>query len=396
MDVMLQQESPLFNPTPEHAGLRDVIRKFSEGPLAEQAREGDESEKFNIDLFRRLGGELGILGLTVSEQFGGAGMDAVAEVILHEEMSRFDPAFTLSVLAHEVLFVNNLFVNGNDAQRKKYLPQTVKAEKIGGMCMTEPGVGTDVLGLSTVAVKKADRYVLNGSKAWITNGYEGSYFLVYAKMDSKEQRHVTKFIVEKDFPGFRFGKKEEKMGMRASSTAVLYFEDLEVPEENLVGTENKGLVSMMRNLEIERIALAAQSLGIAQRCIEVMARYAIVDRQSFGRQLIEHGQIQRLVSESYADWLAARTLVYHTAGRIRPDERNSIGAAAAKLVATQMAERVGRNAIQVLGVCNGYSREYPVERLYRDAVLLSIGGGTNEAMQKNIAADLNKMFGGKK
>lgn len=393
MEISLKPESDLFDPTPAHRELREVVRKFSEGPLREQARHGDESEKFNIDLFRRLGSELGILGLTVPEDQGGAALGPVAEVILHEELSKSDPAFTLSVLAHEILFVNNLSVNGNDAQRKKYLPGVISAQKIGGMCMTEPGAGTDVLSLTTVAVKKGDRYVLNGSKAWITNGYEGDYFLVYAKMDNSSNKSITKFIVESAYPGFRVGKKEEKMGMRASSTAVLSFEDMEVPAENLVGEENRGLVSMMRNLEIERIALAAQSLGIAERCIEVMAKYTVSDRSSFGKHLIEHGQIQRLVSESYADWSAARCLVYHTAGRLSPNVRNSTAAAAAKLVATQMAERVGRNAIQVLGG-NGYSREYPVERLYRDAVLLSIGGGTNEAMQKNIANDLIKIFAG--
>lgn len=391
MEISLQPESSLFDPTPAHKELRTVIRKFSTGEVREQAEHGDETEQFNLPLFRKLGKELGLLGLTVSEDFGGAGMDAVAEVILHEELSKSDPSFTLSVLAHEILFVNNLFVNGNDAQKRKYLPGVISADKIGGMCMTEPGVGTDVLGLRTVAVKKGDRYVLNGSKAWITNGNEGNYFLVYAKLDQPSHKQVTKFIVESSYSGFRVGKKERKMGMRGSSTALLYFDDMEVPAENLVGEENRGLVSMMRNLEIERISLAAQSLGIAERCIEVMARYAIRDRVAFGKHLIEHGQIQRFIAESYADWMAARSLVYSVAGKIAPNVRNSMGAAAAKLVATQMAERVGRNAIQVLGG-NGYSREFPVERLYRDAVLLSIGGGTNEAMQKNISNDLIKMF----
>jgi len=392
MEISLQPESSVFDPTPGHSELRQVVRKFSEGPLREQAEHGDESEVFNIALFKRLGQELGLLGLTVSEEYGGSGLDAVAEVILHEELSKSDPAFTLSVLAHEILFVNNLFVNGRDNQKRAYLPKTISAEWIGGMGMTEPGVGTDVLSLNTVAVRKGDRYVLNGSKAWITNGYEGNCFLVYAKMDQPSHKQVTKFIIESSYPGFRVGKKERKMGMRGSSTALLYFEDMEVPAENLVGEENRGLISMMRNLEIERVALAAQSLGIAERCIEVMATYAIRDRVAFGKHLIEHGQIQRLVSESYADWMAARALVYQVAGRIAPNVRNSTAAAAAKLVATQMAERVGRNAIQVLGG-NGYSREFPVERLFRDAVRLSIGGGSNEAMQKNIANDLIKMFG---
>lgn len=378
----------LYNPTDAHLQLREVVAKFSMGPMAEQAVQHDEEERFNVDMFRRLGTELGIFGLTVSEDFGGAGMDALAEVIVHEEMSRSDPAFTLSYLAHEVLFVNNLFVNGNDEQRRKYLPGVLDGSKIGGMGMTEPAVGTDVLGLSTVAVKKGDRYVLNGAKQFITNGYEGDYFLVYAKIDDKQRRDISSFIIESSYGGFKVGKKEEKMGMKASSTAVLYFEDMEVPAENLVGGENKGVGSMMRNLEIERVTLAAQSIGIARQCLDVMTRYA-GERTSFGRPLYDHGQIQRLIAESYADYLAARALVYDVASRVAPGARNSLGAASAKLVATNMAERVARNAIQVLGGY-GYCREFGVERLLRDAILLSIGGGTNEAMQKNIARDIQK------
>ncbi len=391
LPTLLDSVGDIYNPTDAHLQLREMVSRFSMSEIAAQATRHDEEERFNVDLFRRVGSELGIFGLTVSEQFGGAGMDAVAEVIVHEEMSRTDPAFTLSFLAHEVLFVNNLFVNGNDAQRRKYLPGVIAGTKIGGMGMTEPGVGTDVLGLSTVAVPKGDRFVLNGAKQFITNGYEGDYFLVYAKIDDTHRREISSFIIESSYPGFKVGKKEEKMGMKASSTAVLYFEDMEVPAENLVGGENKGVTSMMRNLEIERITLAAQSVGIARQCIDVMTRYA-TERTSFGRPLFEHGQIQRLIAESYAEFLAARALVYDVAGKINPGARNSLGAASAKLVATGMAERVARSAIQVLGGY-GYCREFGVERLLRDAILLSIGGGTNEAMQKNIARDLQKSGG---
>ena len=379
----------IYNPTDAHLQLREMVARFAMNTLAEQAVEYDEAERFNIDLFRRLGTELGIFGLTVSEEFGGSGMDCVAEVIVHEEMSRTDPAFTLSYLAHEILFVNNLFVNGNDEQRRRYLPGVIDGSRIGGMGMTEPGVGTDVLGLSTVAVKRGDRFVLNGAKQFITNGYEGDFFLVYAKLDDRDRREMTSFLIESSYPGFKVGKKEEKMGMKASSTAVLYFEDMEVPEENLVGAENKGVKSMMRNLEIERVTLAAQSVGIARQCIDIMTRYA-GERTAFGKPLHDLGQIQRLIAESYADFMAARALVYDVAGKTNPGSRNSLGAASAKLVATGMAERVARNAIQVLGGY-GYCREYGVERLLRDAILLSIGGGTNEAMQKNIARDLQKL-----
>jgi len=380
----------LFAPTEEHRQLREVAENFSLQTLEPQAREHDEKETFNVGLFRRLGQELGLFGLTVATDYGGHGMDALAEVIIHEEFSRSDPAFTLSYLAHEILFVNNIFVNGSAEQKRRYLPGVLDGTCIGGMGMTEPGVGTDVLGLATVAVKKGDRYVLNGAKQFITNGPEADFFLVYAKMDRKDRKEITSFIIERTFPGFSVGKKEEKMGIKASSTSVLHFEDLEVPAENLVGQENGGITSMMRNLEIERVTLAAQSIGIARRCIDVMGRYS-TERTSFGKPIIAHGQMQRLIAESFAEYSAARALVYQTAYEIHPDRRNSLGAASAKLVATQMAERVARNAIQVLGGY-GYTREYPVERLLRDAILFSIGGGTNEAMQKNIAADLRKLY----
>ncbi|MBI3394219.1 MAG: acyl-CoA dehydrogenase family protein, partial [Spirochaetia bacterium] len=336
----LMQQIDIFNPTPAHAELREMVRGFAQGELKDQARQFDEDERFNLSLFKKVGSELGLFGLTVPEEFGGAGMDALAEVIVHEEMSRTDPAFTLSYLAHEVLFVNNLCVNGNSEQKRKYLPGAIDGTKIGGMGMTEPGVGTDVLGLTTVAAKRGGHYIINGSKQFITNGVEGDYFLIYAKIDDKSRREVTTFILESAMPGFKVGKKEEKMGMRASSTAVLYFEDVEVPAENLVGIENKGISSMMRNLEIERVTLAAQSLGIAARCIDEMTKYAAVDRVSFGKHLIQLGQMQRLIAESYADFQAARALVYNVALQLHPTRRNSLGAASAKLMATQMAERV--------------------------------------------------------
>jgi isovaleryl-CoA dehydrogenase len=257
--------------------------------------------------------------------------------------------------------------------------------------MTEPEVGTDVLGMRTVARRQGDRYVLNGTKQFITNGPYGQLFLVYAKSDPR-RRDVSAFLVESSFKGFSVGKKESKLGMRASPTSCLVFEDMEVPLENRLGEEDGALVHMMRNLEIERVTLAAQSVGIALRCVEEMTRYSAALRRSFGRPLIEHGQVQRLVSESYALTEAARTLVYHVALQIDPARRQSLGAASAKLFAPTVGETVARNAIQVLGGY-GYCRDYPVERMLRDAILLSIGGGTNEAMQKNIARDLQRTYG---
>lgn len=391
MEKTNENELGLFQPTEAHKELRENIAKFAKKELDSQAKGHDESEKFNHSVFQKLGTELGLFGITIPEKDGGLGLDAVAAVIIHEEMSKFDPGFTLSYLAHEVLFVNNFYYSSNEKQRAKYLSKVISGEWIAGMGMTEPGAGTDVLGMSTMAVKKGNKYILNGSKQFITNGTDGKVFIVYCKL-SKESRRTTSFLVESSYKGFKVGNKEEKMGMRSSPTSQLIFEDVEVPEENLLGEENGAISHMMRNLEIERVTLAAQSLGIAKRCIDIMCEYSIKHREAFQKKLIEFGQIQRLIAESYSDYSAARALVYQVASGINPDNRNSLGAASAKLFATQMGERVSRNAIQVLGGY-GYCREYPVERLHRDSILLSIGGGTNEAMQKNIASDLKAMYG---
>jgi isovaleryl-CoA dehydrogenase len=389
--IDIDKNHNLFNPTEAHSDLRFSIAKFAKEKLDEQAKEHDDKELFNDALFRKLGNELGIFGVTVPQEDGGLGLDPTAAVIIHEEMSQYDPAFTLSYLAHEILFVNNFYFSSNPEQRKRYLGKVMSGEWIAGMAMTEPGAGTDVLGMSTVATKKGDRYILNGTKQYITNGSTGDVFLVYAKLDSAQNRKITSFVVESKSKGFSVGKKEEKMGMRSSPTSQLIFEDLEIPEENLIGKENEALTHMMRNLEIERVTLAAQSIGIAKRCIDIMCDYAIRHREAFSKKLIEFGQIQRLIAESYTDCSASRALVYNVASKINPKIRNSLGAAAAKLSATRMAESVSRNAIQVLGGY-GYCREYPVERLHRDAILLSIGGGTNEAMQKNIISDLKRIY----
>jgi isovaleryl-CoA dehydrogenase len=389
--VSLDRDHNLFNPTQSHRELREMVSKFSKAYLDEQAKEHDEKEIFNKDLFHRLGKELNLFGVTVPEVDGGLGLDATASVIIHEEMSQYDPAFTLSYLAHEVLFVNNFYYSSTPEQRKRYLAKVISGEWIGGMAMTEPNAGSDVLGMTTIAVKKGDKYILNGTKQYITNGSVGNIFLVYAKMNNKDNKKITAFLVESSFKGFSVGKKEEKMGMRASPTTQLIFEDMEVPEENLLGKENEATIHMMRNLEIERVTLAAQSIGIAKRCVDIMCDYSIRHREAFGKKIIEFGQIQQMIAESYVDLSQARALVYYVASGVHPEIRNSLGAASAKLAATRMAESLSRKAIQVLGGY-GYCREYPVERLHRDAILLSIGGGTNEIMQKNIISDLKKIY----
>lgn len=372
-----------------------MVRAFSEREVAPQAEAHDREERFNIDLFRRLG-ELGLLGITVAEEYGGAGLDPTAAVIAHEELAASDPGFTLAYLAHAMLFANNLQVNGSAAQKKKYLPRACAGEAIGGMCMTEPGAGTDVLGLSTTAVRKGDHYLLNGAKMWITNGAIsdtelGDVFLVYARLQGHMRNQLSLFLVEKGFAGFSLGQKlNGKLGMRASTTAELVFENCEVPVENLVGEEGAASLHMMRNLEIERLTLAAMSVGIARRSIEVMNRYAS-ERTSFGEPLRAFGQIQRYIAESYAEYMAARTYTYHAASEMDLDTPgHRLDSDGVKLVAAMTGKRVADRAIQVLGGY-GYVSEYAVERLWRDAKLLEIGGGTIEAHHKNMTREMARI-----
>ena len=381
----------LFNPTEDHLALRQMVRQFTEAEVDPQAEEYDRNEAFNVPLFRQLG-ELGLLGVTVDEAFGGSGFDATAAVIVHEELSAADPGLCLAYLAHSMLFANNLNVNGNDEQRRRYLPRSCDGTLIGGMAMSEPGAGTDVLGMKTTAQRDGDHYILNGAKMWITNGALndqelGDIFLVYARTGGGRS-DVSLFLVEKGTPGFALGQRlHGKLGMRASSTAELVFDNCRVPAANLVGTEGGAMLSMMRNLEIERVTLAAMSVGLARRCVEIMNQYAS-DRKAFGRPLRDFGQIQRHIAESYADYMAAKTYVYATAAELGLGESGQrIDSDGVKLFASTAGKNVADRAIQVLGGY-GYMSEYKVERLWRDAKLLEIGGGTIEAHQKNMARDL--------
>ena len=382
----------IYNPTPEHKALREMVRQFAEREVEPQAAENDRTETFNIGLFRQLG-SLGLLGITVPEKFGGSGMDAAAAVLVHEELAAVDPGFTLAYLAHSMLFVNNLAQNGSEAQCQKYLPGASSGELIGGMCMSEPAVGTDVLGMQTTAKRDGDSYVINGAKMWITNGAIsntelGDVFLVYART-GESKKTASLFLVEKGTPGFSLGQKiHDKLGMRASTTAELVFEDCRIPAENLVGSEGEAVKHMMRNLEIERLTLAAMSLGIARRSIEIMNRYAN-DRHAFGKPLRHFGQIQRHIAESYAEYMAGKAYVYSTAANLALESSgNRLDSDGVKLYAAAMAKNVADRAIQVLGGY-GYVGEYTVERLWRDAKLLEIGGGTNEAHHKNMTRDLS-------
>jgi isovaleryl-CoA dehydrogenase len=372
-----------LHPSEEHRLLRQTVRDWVRDEVEPQAEEQDKKAALNLGLMRRAG-ELGLLGVTVPDDAGGAGMDATAAVIAHEEIAWSDPGFGLAYLAHAVLFVNNFYWASNQEQRTRILPRVLSGEWVGAMAMTEPAVGTDVLGMKTVARKRAGGYVLDGRKTFITNGPEASVYIVYAMLDGQ----VTTFVVERSFAGFSAGEKIPKMGMRASTMCELVMDGCEVPAENLLGREGGGITNMMRNLEIERLTLSALSLGIARRCLEVMTRYA-VERHAFGKPIAEFGQIQRYIGDSYARTEAIRAMVYGVARTVGPDRRNRLGTDAAKLFAATAAKEVADAAMQVLGGY-GYCSEYRVEQFLRDAKLMEIGGGTLEAHQKNICRDLTR------
>jgi len=377
-----------------------MLQDFVQKEVEPQALEFNQNEQFNLPLFQKLG-DLGLLGLTCPTEYGGSGMDATASVLVHEELSTSDPAFGLSYLAHSLLLVHNLSRNGSEDQKNEWLPQACSGKIIGGMAMSEPHAGTDVLGMSTKAYcldGEEDNWILNGRKFWITNGTldgttTGDLFVVYAKTGPSRQE-VSTFLVPKDAPGFQLGQHiQGKLGMRASPTAELVLDDVSIPKSQMVGTVHGAIRGMMRNLEIERLGLAAMGLGIARRSINVMKEYA-QERSAFGSTLTEFGQIQQMISTSYAEYMAGRTYVYALANRLDlyddTNKNNRLDADATKLYCAQMAKRVADRAIQVLGG-NGYLEAYQVERLWRDAKLLEIGGGTNESHHKNMARELKSM-----
>lgn len=389
----------LFNPTHEHETLRQTVRNFAKREIEPGALARDRDEFFDLKLFKKLG-DLGLLGITAPEEYGGAGMDALAAVIAHEEISAVDPGLGLAYLAHSMLCVNNIAVNASDEQKAKFLPKLCSGEWVGCMGMSEPEVGTDVFGLATSAVLAQDHYVVNGRKMWITNGVldEGKtpadvVFFYARTSENKSAKAISSFIVTPECDGYSVGQKiHGKTGMRASSTAELVFENCKVPVANRVGEEGESGKHMMRNLEIERLTLAAMGLGIGRRAIEIMVRYA-VDRKAFGAPLSSFGQIQKMIAESYAEFQACRTYVYDVARRMRLDQAgNRKDSDGVKLMCGPMSKRVTDAAMQVLGGY-GYVSEYVVERLWRDSKLLEIGGGTLEAHQKNITNDLCRNIG---
>ena len=374
----------------EHLLLKKAVADFVKEEVSTQALQYDREERFNIKLFKKMG-PLGLLGITVDPAFGGSGMDALSVVIAHEELSASDPGLCLAYLAHAILCTHNIFINSNEEQKKRWLPKLCSGEWIGAMGMSEASAGTDVFGMQSCFQKTENYFILNGRKMWITNGVQdeqntpADLVLLYAK---SEQKKISTFVVEKGFKGYKAGQKiKDKTGMRASNTAELVFDDCKIPQKNLVGKEGESVSHMMRNLEIERLALSAMSLGIARTCLQEMNRYAS-QRRAFGKSIRHFGQIQQYLAESYAEYMACRAFVYDIAAQMDLQKSGQrLNSDSAKLVCARMGKRVADRAMQVMGGY-GYVGEYHVERLWRDAKLIEIGGGTNEALQKNITKEL--------
>ena len=378
--------------------LREMVRDWTNEYVEPQAFKHDKHERFNLELLRSMG-ELGLLGISAPEEYGGAGLDATACAIVHEELSASDPGFALAYLAHSMLFVNNLAYNGTEAQKVRILPKVCSGEWIGAMAMSEPDAGTDVLGLSTTAVQQDDgTWVINGRKMWITNGCiddqgtPADVVWVYAKTgtDDRGRVQMSTFLVEAGMPGYSVGQKIfDKTGMRASNTAELVFDNCIVPADSIVGSPGESLIHMMGNLELERLTLAAMALGIARRSLDEMNKYA-TERSAFKSQIREFRQIQRYIVESWAKYRAMRAYIYDTANNLTIGTAGQrLDSDGVKLFATTAAKEIADAAMQVMGGY-GYVAEYHVERLWRDSKLLEIGGGTLESHQKNITRDLFK------
>lgn len=380
--------SLFFNET--HLALKDSLRRFAETELAPKAAELDEAQGFNEDALRKMG-ELGLLGITADTNHGGSGLDTVAATLVMEEFGAVCASSTLSYLAHSILAVNNLSANGSEEQKKKYLPRLCSGEWIGAMAISEPGAGSDAFGMQTSAKQEGDHYVLNGTKMWITNGPYADFFWVYAKT-GPGAKDVSTFIVEKTFPGFSVGKKLDKLGMRASPTSELIFENCKVPKENMVGAPGSAESHMKANLLIERITIAGISLGLSRAAIEYATKYS-KDRKQFDTPIIKFQMVSQMLTDATAEYLAARSLTYEAAAALDKEGYASQLAlqlgSSAKLFAAHRATKICMDAIQILGGY-GYTKEYPVERYMRDAKLIEIGAGTNEVMRLILARQLEK------
>ncbi|HUN52125.1 MAG TPA: isovaleryl-CoA dehydrogenase [Candidatus Sulfotelmatobacter sp.] len=366
--------------------LRDTVSSFAADEIAPRAADIDRANDFPADLWRKFG-DLGVLGITVEEEYGGAGLGYLEHVVAMEEISRASAAVGLSYGAHSNLCVNQIRRNGSAAQKQRYLPKLVSGEHVGALAMSEPGAGSDVVSMRLRAERKGERYILNGTKMWITNGPNADVLVVYAKTDPEAgPRGITAFLIERGMKGFSTSPKLDKLGMRGSNTCELVFEDCEVPAENVMGTVGRGVNVLMSGLDYERAVLAAGPLGIMQACLDAVLPY-VHERKQFGQSIGEFQLMQGKLADMYTTMNAARAYVYAVARACDRGQTTRKDAAGAILYAAEKATWMALEAIQALGG-NGYINDYPTGRLLRDAKLYEIGAGTSEIRRMLIGREL--------
>ena len=366
--------------------LRDQVRSFVASEITPRAEAIDQENLFPADVWRKFG-DMGLLGITVPEEYGGAGMGYLEHMIAIEEISRGSASVGLSYGAHSNLCVNQINRNGTHEQKQQYLPKLISGEHVGALAMSEPNAGSDVVSMRLRAERKGDHFVLNGSKTWITNGPEANTYVIYAKTDLDKGPHgITAFIVERDYQGFSRGSKFDKLGMRGSNTCELFFDDVAVPVENVLGEINGGVKVLMSGLDYERAVLAGGPVGIMQACMDVVVPY-IHDRKQFGQSIGEFQFIQGKVADMYSQMNASRAYLYAVANACDRGETTRKDAAGVILYTAETATKMALEAIQILGG-NGYINEFPTGRLLRDAKLYEIGAGTSEIRRMLIGREL--------